>query len=36
MENKFKIRDLVRLKSGLTEDETGIPTEELKRIQWYK
>ena len=24
MENKFKIGDLVRVKSGLTEDETGI------------
>ena len=32
MENKFKIGDLVRIKSGLTEDETGISIEELKEL----
>ena len=26
MENKFEIGDLVRIKSGLTEDETGVQT----------
>ena len=32
MENKFKIGDLVRIKSGLTENETGISIEELKEL----
>ena len=32
MENKFKIGDLVRIKSGLTEDETGISIKELKEL----
>lgn len=32
MENKFEIGDLVRVKSGLTEDETGISIEELKEL----
>ena len=36
MENKFEIGDLVRIKSGLTEDETGVSIEELKELNGIK
>ena len=35
MENKFEIGDLVRIKNGLTEDETGISIEELKTMDYF-
>ena len=34
MENKFKIGDLVRIKSGLTEDETNVFCSDLENIEY--